>query len=728
MLLGFPRIAVLVAAVCCFHSAAAEVAALELADAHLDLPAMTVIGVTGDTERVAGSAHRIDQATLEAYRYDDINRVLNFVPGVYVREEDGFGLRPNIGLRGASADRSAKVTLMEDGILLGPAPYSAPAAYFFPLSARMTGIEVFKGPASIQHGPQTIGGAINMISAPVPESFESTALAMVGSNGYRRAHLRAGGRGESLGWLGEFVHLGSDGFKDLDGGGDTGFDKNEFVGKGEWDVGSGRLRLRVSYSDEISNETYLGLTQTDARATPYRRYGASALDRMDWSWQGARVGWRSSLWGGDIDLVAYAQSFERAWRKFNNFQGADIREVLANPDTPFNRIFVDVLQGADTDGVAGSTDDLRIGTNDREFRMAGLQAVQNWALGGNSDHLLQVGLRIHSDEVERLHDEFAFEQESGQLVDNGLPRAILTDNQAKSMAYALWIRHEIIQGDWTVVPGVRVESIHSEFENRLSGEFGEHDYTVVLPGLGLSYALNDHWSVLAGVHRGFAPAAPSATVENDPEKSINYELGTRGRSAAGNFEVIGFLNDYSNLTAICTVSSGCDPQDLDSQTSAGEVEAYGVEAGWDHAFELTDNWRLPIRLSYTWTRATFGEDFLSADPQFGQVEEGFELPYVPRHRANINLGLQGRHWSTDLSASYLSRMRDRAGKGDFTVEEGSDNYVVLDLAARYRWGVHWEINARIDNLLDEEYIVSRRPFGARPGRPRFAQLGLTYTY
>lgn len=92
---------------------------------------ITVFGVRSDPDRVAGSAHRIDQETLEEYRYDDINRVLNFVPGVYVREEDGEGLRPNIGLRGASADRSQKVTLMEDGILIGPAPYSAPAAYFF---------------------------------------------------------------------------------------------------------------------------------------------------------------------------------------------------------------------------------------------------------------------------------------------------------------------------------------------------------------------------------------------------------------------------------------------------------------------------------------------------------------------------------------------------------------------------------------------------------------------
>lgn len=135
------------------------------------LPAVEVVGgILGEPDRVTGSAHRVEQETLEQFEYDDIGRVLNFVPGVYVREEDGNGLRPNIGLRGGSADRSQKVTLMEDGVLIAPAPYSAPAAYFFPLTSRMTGVEVFKGPASIQHGPQTIGGAINLISAPIPIS------------------------------------------------------------------------------------------------------------------------------------------------------------------------------------------------------------------------------------------------------------------------------------------------------------------------------------------------------------------------------------------------------------------------------------------------------------------------------------------------------------------------------------------------------------------------------
>ncbi len=97
-----------------------------------------------DVRRVAGSAHVIGRDELELTEQNDVHRVLQQVPGVYVRDEDGYGLRPNIGLRGAASDRSSKVTLMEDGVLFAPAPYSAPAAYYFPLITRMDSVDLYK--------------------------------------------------------------------------------------------------------------------------------------------------------------------------------------------------------------------------------------------------------------------------------------------------------------------------------------------------------------------------------------------------------------------------------------------------------------------------------------------------------------------------------------------------------------------------------------------------------
>ena len=55
----------------------------------------------------------------------DIQKILTAVPGLYMRTEEGYGLRPNISIRGTAIERSAKVAIMEDGVLVAPSPYTS---------------------------------------------------------------------------------------------------------------------------------------------------------------------------------------------------------------------------------------------------------------------------------------------------------------------------------------------------------------------------------------------------------------------------------------------------------------------------------------------------------------------------------------------------------------------------------------------------------------------------
>ena len=107
------------------------------ANGDTDIEQIKIIGSKTDARNVAGSSAVIDEEQMRIEVPSDINQLMKTIPGVYVREEDGEGLRPNIGIRAATAGRVSKVTLLEDGVMMAPAPYSNPAAYYFPTTFRM---------------------------------------------------------------------------------------------------------------------------------------------------------------------------------------------------------------------------------------------------------------------------------------------------------------------------------------------------------------------------------------------------------------------------------------------------------------------------------------------------------------------------------------------------------------------------------------------------------------
>ena len=74
---------------------------------------MTVIGSRTAIQEITGAANYVSIEEIEVFQHTDLQRTLRQVPGVYVVEE-GYGLRPNIGLRGSGTDRSARIALMED--------------------------------------------------------------------------------------------------------------------------------------------------------------------------------------------------------------------------------------------------------------------------------------------------------------------------------------------------------------------------------------------------------------------------------------------------------------------------------------------------------------------------------------------------------------------------------------------------------------------------------------
>lgn len=243
-------------------------------EARLSDQLLNEVTILGQKARsLPGATQLLSSKQLAMLNQPNFNHVLRLVPGVNIRDEEGYGLRPNIGLRGTPVNRSAKITLMEDGVMIAPAPYADPAAYYFPTFLRINAVEVRKGSSQIKYGPYTIGGVINLLSTPIPESFQGFAQATYGSFHTNQQRIWIGDSHEHFDYLFEINRFATTGFKQLDGGGNTGFERRDFMSKLRWHTGQQAaipqsVTLKLLNFTEEGNEAYLGLTYQDYKDNP----------------------------------------------------------------------------------------------------------------------------------------------------------------------------------------------------------------------------------------------------------------------------------------------------------------------------------------------------------------------------------------------------------------------------------------------------------------------------
>ena len=689
---------------------------------------VVVLGSRQDADTVAGAGTLVDQETLEQFDYVDLNQVLSTVPGVYMREEDGFGLRPNIGIRGASAERSQKIAIMEDGVLITPAPYSAPAAYYVPNISRIHAIEVLKGPAAIRHGPHTVGGAVNFVTRPVPDEPLAEIDLSAGNHGFHKVQAAYARPLERTAYLIEAMRYGSTGFKDLDGGGDTGFVRHAFDMKWRWEPGGRRdqqLTLKLGYADEDADETYLGLADRDFDQNPVRRYRASQLARFRSSHTLAHanygVAFNEHL---RLNAKAYWNQFDRQWNKVDGFMaGPAVHSVLTRPGN-YSRQF-QLLRG-EIDSTPTDADTIDVTNNDRAFDVKGIQLTATaTGLFAGLKHRATAGVRVHRDQVDRDHRQRGYLMTAGNLVSDGIARGSKARNHGDTDAYAVFVADEVTRGDWRVTMGVRYEDISGAFDDLRAGVRRVGAQSVVSPGIGVHWQTTPRLSFLAGVYRGFSPAGPGSR-DVDPEQSVNLEYGFRYAAPSLRFEAIGFFSDYENLLGRCRVSdSGCQAGD---EFNGGRVEIAGAEiVGWAQ-FPLTQAASLELDVTYTYSESAFQTSFLSQFPQWGLVRRGAELPYLPEHIGRASAKLVIGRWEASAAARGQAQMREEPGYEDLEDGLHADGFLILDLALARRFADTTLVQFLVGNATDEAAIVSHRPFGARPNRPRSLVVRIKYAF
>ena len=703
-----------------------------------------ITGGAMNTYSLPGSGYFVTAQEIRDQNYLNVNRILARVPGVFVREEDGSGLFPNISIRGVDGTRNEKITVMEDGILQAPAPYAAPSAYYSPNASRMAGIEILKGANQIKYGPNTTGGVINYLSTPIPDQEQFYLRTTYGSNATAQIHTHYGDTVETsagrFGYLAEVFYKRSDGFRHVVGSSKygikstdkTGYELFEPMVKFFWEpdtVMKQRFEFKYGYSDFDADETYLGQTEKDFASDPYRRYAGSFLDNI--STQQHRSYLKYNLEASDdldIQIAGYYNQFERDWFKIRQVNGSALHRAIGPTGDPADL--------ATLKGRAPGT--LGYRHNAREYKSYGVQASADWRVQtGSVENTFNFGVRQHEDEVRRF-------QENTDVIIGGSSPVIKNKGPGsggnrfqQSTATALWLQDTIEAGKLTLTPGVRYEyvKLHStDYQNNASNTAtairdGNIDWFVA--GIGANYDLDEQNAMFAGFHQGVSVPSPRSILGSgvDLEESNNYEIGFRHRSGNLNGELVGFYSDFDN---IISTASGLG-QGATNNAGTGTVK--GIEALISYDPWQNKAVRLPIYFSGTWTDATLdnaltggaGED-IYGDGNGGPGIAGADMPYIPEWKLAAGIGLETENWGLDIAATYVSdtygTALNAASPVDSSRQGRVDGGIIVDLAAYYQLNDRVKILGGVQNVFEEVMITSRIPEGPRANAPRMFYVGV----
>ena len=719
---------ILTATVMTFFSFASEV----------EMEVVEIIGSKEDAKEIAGSASVITEEDLETYEYTDIHKILSNVPGVNFRPEEGYGLRPNISIRGTYADRSGKITLMEDGVLIAPAPYSASSAYYFPTAGRIAGVEVLKGPAAISQGPYTIGGAINLLSTPIADETGGLINQEIGEDGTSRTHLHYSFVGKNAAMLIETHIWQTDGFDSIKGSNeDTGFDKDDLVIKLRLNTDADanvyqELNIKYQDSDESSDQSYVGLADADFRRDAHARYGLSAYDNMDNNHETTSFNYIADFGNLEFSATMYENDFARNWFKVDKIDnnkvyghGNGINNIIAAANAGEATASA-ILNGTNAEAV-----EIKLKNNNRAYTNEGTDLKLQYSTDVQT---LTVGYRDTEDSEDRFQVYATTPWANGQLgaLTVGSDPGYSSNNRLTTAeAQAFYINEEVTMGaltvnlgfrseDWSIVQERYTDAARSAVntDNGYPKKLSDNDNSLM--GFGATYDMNDTTQLFFGFHEGFTPTGGGA----DPEEADNIEIGLRYANDNTFLEAVYFDTDYQNMFGECTASGGATGScEIGDSFNAGEASISGIELIAKTEMTSASGTRYPLSAVFTSTDAEFNNTF---DSDFwGSVTAGMEIPDLPDSQLALQAGFETQDGLTG-SATFYS-YGSTCSVASCAAGTEVDSYSVIDASLTQAINESLDVYLVVSNLTDETDVIARAPKnGARAQMPRSFLVGVRY--
>lgn len=641
-------------------------------------------------------------------------QVFSKTPGVMVWESEGSGMQVGIAVRGLSPNRSWEFNVRQNGVDISSDPFGYPEAYYNPPMQAVDRIELIRGGASLQYGPQ-FGGLLNYVlkkpATDKPIAIESQQS--VGSYGLFSTYNSLGGTSGRWQYFGYVDYRRADGWRE----------------NSRYNIFNGF----ASISYLVSNRLKIGAEVSRAYSVNQQPGGLTDAQFAQNARQSSRTrNWFNVPWTVPSVTVDYALSdHTRLNLKVHGLFGE--RNSIG---------FTSAITNADVPNATGQLANRQIDRDTYRNWGSELRLISQYnALG--RQHTLSAGVKYFNGFTDRR------QQGKG---DTGSDFNLTIQNAAYPRALELRTANVAAFAEnlfrlsprWTLTPGVRLEvldnSVMGRYSFAVNGTENQIDQSrsraFALVGVGTEFKLASFATFYGNYSQAYRPVTfgdltPAALTDFviDPNlqdaRGYTIDAGLRGNYRKFlNYDLGVYYLSYDNRIGTLTRLDAAN-RPYQYRTNLGQSVSKGVEAyvEIDPVVALAGRSKVgyvSLFASLGFTDARY-LNLPTATVTNGQLVEGNlqdkRVENAPRFIGRFGLNYTYR---TFTLTALLNRVGSAYSDANNT-ETPSANaqtglipaYQVMDLSASLRVATRYSFKAGINNLTDGRYFTRRA--GGYPG-------------
>lgn len=642
-----------------------------------------------------------------------MRQVMAKVPGIQVWESDPSGIQIGIAARGLSPNRSWEFNIRQNGYDISSDPFGYPEAYYTPQLNSVQRIQVLRGAASLQYGPQ-FGGMVNFImkdGSAINKAFQYESQQTAGSFGLFNSYNAIGGKKGKMHYYAFWDHRQGKGFRK-----NSGFNVNTAFGNWSWVINPKlKLGLEITHFNYLSQQPG-GLTDVQFEKDPSSSFRERNWFEVKWKMAALNVDYTISD-KSRLNIKTFSMFGERNSTGF--MQPINIADTINASTLTYNSRRVDEDQYSNFGMEARYITDYQIGKMKNTFS-AGVRYFRGNTFrfqNGKGDERLDYNLNI----MGAYHTDLDF----------------LTTNTAMFAEHMFHIGKNLL-----IIPGIRLENI----QNTAGGRINLTGNTAVkipdqkkarqflLPGVGAEYHLGQT-EFYANYSQAYRPVLFSdltgnpTTDEIDQDlkdaKGYNIDLGYRGRVKDYLFfDLSGYLLQYNNRIGLIA-QQRLDGSFYNLRTNVGNSRSHGIEALVEFSpLKIKTVNPLVGNISFFASIALIDaryENFKIITRQGNQLVEtnmkNKRVENAPEkiYRTGINynrkkLTLTAQYSDVSSAFSDANNTKTPTSNGITGLIPG---YNIVDISGTYTFSERFMMKAGINNLMNKKYFTRRA--GGYPG-------------